>query len=213
VLSLLLPCFIFKNNFKDAHAGGTSIVICVNAGVDGIVHSKISRGVISMNMSSLNAPNRIPRFGGANSSAPHPAIIPEDESSHVDDSCPDEIFLHQIQTGYGSLPYRVFDDYDRGGGEGIKGELPVVYYENDVYKLTIDPAHGAKMLSVRYKPDGTELLFHNPVFQPGALARLNAWTRGGVEWNWPRLGHTVFTGIQPQNLRLDTATSLSYPFS
>ena len=38
-----------------------------------------------------------------------------------------------------------------------------------------------------------ELLFRNPVYQPAELARLNAWTSGGVEWNWPRLGHTVFT--------------------
>jgi hypothetical protein len=30
-------------------------------------------------------------------------------------------------------------------------------------------------------------------YQPAELARLNAWTSGGVEWNWPRLGHTVFT--------------------
>ena len=49
------------------------------------------------------------------------------------------------------------------------------------------------MLSLVFKPTNQELLFRNPVFQPAALGRLNAWTSGGVEWNWPRRGHHVHT--------------------
>lgn len=169
--------------------------------------SSIYWGNVRMNMSALNAPNRLPSFGGVNNSLPHPAILPTDQHSDIDDSCPDDVFLHQIQEPNPSLPYRVYNDYDRGGGEGVASSLPVVYYENDVFKITIDPAHGGKMLSIFNKPEQRELLFRNPVFQPGALGRLNAWTSGGVEWNWPRLGHTVFTTQPVYVAEVPTGTS------
>jgi hypothetical protein len=103
----------------------------------------------------------------------------------------------QIQQKYGSLPYRVVDDYDRAGAEETNEiQLDVVTMENAAYKVVIDPAHGAKILSMTHKPTGKEVIFKNPVLQPAALGRLNAWTSGGIEWNWPRQGHSAFT-MQP----------------
>ena len=149
-----------------------------------------------MNISTLHAPNSLPKFGGSMSTMPMPSIPPK---AGADDTCPPEIQLNQITIEAPTLPYRVYDDYDCGGGCGLAratgspGSMPTVVLESNNYKALVYPKHGAKLASLVHKPSGKELLFDNPVFQPGALGRLNAWTSGGVEWNWPRHGHTVFT--------------------
>ena len=82
--------------------------------------------------------------------------------------------------------------------------------------MTVYPQLGGKVASIWDKQEGRELLFDNPWLQPAALGRADAFTSGGVhflphlsifhtlytvtsrprpvgiEWNWPRLGHTVF---------------------
>lgn len=59
------------------------------------------------------------------------------------------------------------------------GSMEVVLLETESWKATVEPRYGGKLSSLVYKPTGSELLFKNPVFQPGALGRLNAWTSGG----------------------------------
>jgi hypothetical protein len=167
-----------------------SIVLMTAAGASDVT---IRQSTVALNKSTIYEASRVPDFGGYSGTDPSPALLPVGVKSHTDDSVPDDIFMHQIQRPGNKLPYRDFNDYTRGGATGEVGELAVVVMESTVYKLVIDPAHGAKMLSLTYKPTNQELVFRNPVFQPAALGRLNAWTSGGVEWNWPRLGHHVHT--------------------
>jgi len=59
--------------------------------------------------------------------------------------------------------------------------MPTVEYETANYLAVFYPEVGGKMASLVHKPSNRELLFNNPVFQPGNLGRLNAWTSGGGE--------------------------------
>ena len=85
------------------------------------------------------------------------------------------------------LPYQVFDDYDRNLGPK---DIPIVTLENDRLRVTIAPGFGGRVTSIRDHRLNRELLFANPVFQPGNLGLLNAWWPGGIEWNGVVPGHT-----------------------
>ena len=56
--------------------------------------------------------------------------------------------------------------------------------------MTIAPGFGGRVTSLRDHRLDRELLFANPVFQPGNLGLLNAWWPGGIEWNGVVPGHT-----------------------
>ena len=51
------------------------------------------------------------------------------------------------------------------------------------------PEVGGKVWSIYDRIDQRELIYRNPVFQPGNLALRNAWTSGGIEWNTGQVGH------------------------
>ena len=89
-----------------------------------------------------------------------------------------------------TLPYRVQDRYtsDR---KPIK--IKTVTLENEYLKAVFTPEYGGKLWSLYDKEHDRELLMANPVLQPRNLAIRNAWTSGGVEWNFGSLGHTYFT--------------------
>lgn len=142
-------------------------------------------------VAALHAPSTLPHFGGVANSSASPSVPLRDDL--YDDSCPDDIWLHSIQYTLPTLPYRVLNDYDRGGARLRSGSMQTVVLENRGFKVSIYPTAGGKVASIWDKSQNKELLFDNPVFQPADLARLNAWTSGGIEWNWPRLGHSVFT--------------------
>ena len=160
--------------------------------------TRISLGTRTLNASRLGLPSTLPVFGGYSGSAASPIVPPLNASLACSDSCPDDIIKHQIQISAPTLPYRSFDDYDCGGTcgrarvPGVQRTIPTILYESDAYRATLYPDRGGKLASLYHKPTGRELLFDNPVWQPGRLGRLNAWTSGGIEWNWPRHGHTVF---------------------
>ncbi|MBQ7256286.1 MAG: DUF5107 domain-containing protein [Abditibacteriota bacterium] len=84
------------------------------------------------------------------------------------------------------LPYRMQDNYTREKKE--KSWFAVVL-ENDYIKATLVPGMGGKMVSIYDKKGKRELLVQNPVFQPGNLAIRNAWTSGGIEYNFGQIGH------------------------
>ncbi len=90
----------------------------------------------------------------------------------------------------GILPYAIQDDYDRNRKER---DFRVAVLENDVLRATFLLELGGRLWSLVHKPTGRELLYRNPVFQPGNLAVRNAWFAGGVEWNCSIQGHTPFT--------------------
>jgi hypothetical protein len=89
-------------------------------------------------------------------------------------------------TGSRVLPWRIQDGYSR---RREVRDLPSFVLENEVLRVTVLPSVGGKVASIYHKPVGRELLYRNPVFQPGNLALRNAWTSGGIEWNTAQLGH------------------------
>lgn len=88
--------------------------------------------------------------------------------------------------GYRILPHRMQDGYSR---RRSPRELPSFVLENEVLRVTVLPEVGGKVASIYHKPLQRELIYRNPVFQPGNLALRNAWTSGGIEWNTGQLGH------------------------
>lgn len=45
--------------------------------------------------------------------------------------------------------------------------MPTVEYETSTYRAVVYPNVGGKLASLVHKPSGRELVFNNPVFQPG----------------------------------------------
>ena len=88
------------------------------------------------------------------------------------------------------LPYKMQDRYTRAR-ENVN--LKTVVLENKYLKATFTPELGGKLWSLFDKCNMRELLMSNPVLQPGNLGLRNAWTSGGIEWNFGTLGHTYFT--------------------
>lgn len=116
--------------------------------------------------------------------------VPEDECRNI---------------GYGfyrtCLPYRVQDQYDRTRDPRA---FNAAVLENELLRATFLPELGGRLWSLVHKPTGRELLYVNPVFQPGNLAIRNAWFSGGVEWNFGMIGHTPFTCSPVFAARLQT---------
>lgn len=112
-------------------------------------------------------------------------------SMEVDDSVsPEEARYFEYGKVNGSLPYRKQDQYDR---EKEERSFEAVVLENDHLKAVFFPQFGGKLWSL-YDKDGKRQLLHvNPVFQPANLAIRNAWTSGGVEWNFGMTGHSPMT--------------------
>lgn len=101
----------------------------------------------------------------------------------------DEFFV-----GYGtestSFPYKEQNMYSE---ELYNTEIDTVTLENECLKAVFFPSLGGKLASLIDKQTGKDLLFDNPVIRPRNLARRNAWTSGGIEWNCGIFGHHVHT--------------------
>lgn len=88
------------------------------------------------------------------------------------------------------LPYRQQDGYDRDRKDTA---FTSVVLENEHLKAVFLPELGGRLWSLFDKDAGKELLYCNPVFQPGNLALRNAWFSGGVEFNVSIKGHNPLT--------------------
>ena len=88
------------------------------------------------------------------------------------------------------LPYRQQDGYDR---ERKNRTFNSVVLENEHLKAVFLPELGGRLWSLIDKKTNRELLYCNPVFQPGNLALRNAWFSGGVEFNVSIKGHNPLT--------------------
>lgn len=88
------------------------------------------------------------------------------------------------------LPYTAQDQYDRRRKER---NFNAVVLENEFLKAVFLPELGGRLWSLFDKETGRELLYRNPVFQPGNLALRNAWFSGGVEFNVSIKGHNPLT--------------------
>lgn len=133
-------------------------------------------------------------LGGQN---PLPALHALDETNiapAIDENVPqkDRKYIG-YGLGAGMLPYKFQDDYDRNKKPR---NFQAVVLENEVLRATFLPELGGRLYSLFHKPTKKELLYVNPVFQPGNLAIRNAWFGGGIEWNIAIRGHSVFTCSQ-----------------
>lgn len=88
------------------------------------------------------------------------------------------------------LPYTQQDCYDRNR---VRRQFKAVILENHHLKATFIPELGGRLWSLWDKDSDRELLYCNPVFQPGNLALRNAWFSGGVEFNVSIRGHHPMT--------------------
>lgn len=88
------------------------------------------------------------------------------------------------------LPYNEQNGYDRNRADKV---YRAVVLENDFLKATFLPELGGRLWSLIDKETGMDLLYCNPVFQPGNLALRNAWFSGGVEFNVSIKGHNPLT--------------------
>ena len=88
------------------------------------------------------------------------------------------------------LPYLTQDRYSR---KRDLLKLKSVVLENDYLSARFLPELGGRLHSLYDKTLKRELLFTNPVIQPGNLAIRNAWLSGGIEWNIGTFGHTYTT--------------------
>lgn len=88
------------------------------------------------------------------------------------------------------LPYCQQDGYDRNREEKAFNS---VVLENEYLKAIFLPELGGRLWSLVDKNRDRELLYCNPVFQPGNLALRNAWFSGGVEFNVSIKGHNPLT--------------------
>ena len=88
------------------------------------------------------------------------------------------------------LPYRQQDGYNR---ERKNRAFNSIVLENENLKAVFLPELGGRLWSLIDKTTNRELLYCNPVFQPGNLALRNAWFSGGVEFNVSIKGHNPLT--------------------
>lgn len=88
------------------------------------------------------------------------------------------------------LPYKMQDGYKR---EKTKRAFKAAVLENDYIKAVFLPELGGRLWSLFDKKNNRELLYLNPVFQPGNLGLRNAWFSGGVEFNVGIKGHNPLT--------------------
>jgi hypothetical protein len=91
------------------------------------------------------------------------------------------------------LPYL---SQDRYGREKKYVNLKTIVMENGRLRAEFLADFGGRLRSLYDLRKKKELLFVNPVLQPGNLAIRNAWLSGGVEWNVGHVGHT-FTTCSP----------------
>ena len=142
--------------------------------------ARITATTMQIPAARLGPPNPLPKFSWQQPVLGKP--IPPDRGLSIEETHLG--FLHGKDS---ILPYQVFDDYDR---DQTPKTMPIVTLDNGHLCVTIAPVFGGRVTSLRDHRLNRELLFTNPVFQPGNLGLLNAWCPGGIEWNGVVPGHT-----------------------
>ncbi len=100
------------------------------------------------------------------------------------------------------LPYTLQDNYNR---ERTPRKFHAAILENDCLRAVFLPELGGRLWSLYHKKLERELLYVNPIFQPGNLALRNAWFSGGVEWNIGIKGHNPLTCSPMYACRMEDA--------
>jgi tetratricopeptide (TPR) repeat protein len=77
-----------------------------------------------------------------------------------------------------------------------------VIMENRYIRVIILPDLGGRILTAHDKTNGNfDFIYHNHVFKPAKIGLRGVWMSGGMEWNFPTLGHTVDT-MSPVNYKI-----------
>ena len=97
------------------------------------------------------------------------------------------------------LPYQLQDGYNR---EKQPRSFQAAIVENAYIRAVFLPELGGRLRSITDKETGEELLYVNPVCQPGNLGLRNAWFSGGVEFNVGIKGHNPLT-CSPLHVAVD----------
>jgi tetratricopeptide (TPR) repeat protein len=103
-------------------------------------------------------------------------------------------FSGQVQGRRTAYPYHAQDDIDIASMVRDDGcEHTVVRLSNGILEALILPGLNGRMYSLRDLRSGRELFYRNHVVKPALVALRGAWLSGGIEFNFPTLGHTVST--------------------
>ena len=139
---------------------------------------KIRQEIFQIMGAELNGVNPLPAFRQRGCNVTKPA----------------EDFPENLKEGLGHLskplPYLMQDRYTR---ERKLLGLKSFVLENEYLRVTVLPEFGGRIHEIYDKVAGEQLLFTNPVIQPGNLAIRNAWLSGGIEWNFGLIGHSPIT--------------------
>jgi tetratricopeptide (TPR) repeat protein len=80
----------------------------------------------------------------------------------------------------------------------------VVVLENEYIRVLILPDIGGRILAAIDKTNKDfDFIYYNHVIKPGLVSLRGAWLSGGIEWNFPTLGHTVNT-VSPVKYKIIT---------
>jgi len=98
-------------------------------------------------------------------------------------------------------PYPMQDDPT---DEVTDREFTAIVLENGLLRVTVLPELGGHIISARDLVHGRELFYPNVPLKFGLIALRGAWWAGGIEWNFPQIGHSVSTSdTVPWHVRED----------
>ena len=127
--------------------------------------------------------------------SPHCSIQPVEKYVSFGNSVLEEDrSLANYGCAYSPAAYQKQDDYGR---QREMRSFRTAVLSNGILRAEFLLEFGGRLWSLIHLPTGRELLYVNPVFQPGNLALRNAWFSGGVEWNVGMPAHHPFTCSQP----------------
>jgi len=87
-------------------------------------------------------------------------------------------------------PYPMQDDLT---DEMAEREFQAVVLDNGLLRATVLPELGGHVLSLRDLVHERDVFFRNEPLKLGLVAMRGAWWAGGIEFNFPHVGHTVHT--------------------
>jgi len=87
-------------------------------------------------------------------------------------------------------PYPMQDDLT---DEMAECEFQAVVLDNGLLRATVLPELGGHLLSLRDLVHDRDVFFRNEPLKLGLVAMRGAWWAGGIEFNFPHVGHTVNT--------------------
>ena len=87
-------------------------------------------------------------------------------------------------------PYPMQDDLTDEMGER---DFTAVVLDNGLLRVTVLPELGGHVLSLRDLVHEREVFYDNVPLKFGLIAMRGAWWAGGIEWNFPQVGHNVIT--------------------